>query len=343
MTLARQVNKDVLWSGETSTTVESLLVEHFQHNLPLVIRPYEAMGDLVGCSGETVIEALRDLTSSGRISRVGPVFRPNTIGASTLAAMAVPASRLDTVAELVNVHREINHNYQRDHHFNLWFVVTARTRADVERVLQAIRAESGLEVLDLPLEAQYHIDLGFSLQTPARASPDPNRCAATVCPPANGFDLSASESRLVASIQSGLPLTSRPFRQIAASTRLSEAAVITTLRRWLAQGVVARVGLVARHHELGYRANAMVVWNVPDQEVDAVGKCLGQFQCVTLCYRRPRRSGWPYNLFCMVHGRDRKTVLDQIDQLVETCHVGHVPHEILFSVRRFKQTGARYR
>jgi len=99
-----------------------------------------------------------------------------------------------------------------------------------------------------------------------------------------------------------------------------------------------------RHHELGYRANAMVVWDVPDEQVEQIGLQLGDQDCVTLCYQRPRRlPDWSYNLFCMVHGRDRGEVLACIDRITAALAIDTIPHEVLFSGRRFKQRGARYR
>nr|WP_305800389.1 hypothetical protein [Thiolapillus sp.] len=103
------------------------------------------------------------------------------------------------------------------------------------------------------------------------------------------------------------------------------------------------MGIVVRHHELGYTANAMVVWDVPDDQTRRVGKALGRHACVTLCYQRPRRlPEWPYNLFCMIHGKDRERVLNYLDSLVESEALQDIPHEVLFSGERFKQRGARY-
>ncbi|HJN25513.1 MAG TPA: AsnC family protein, partial [Rhodospirillales bacterium] len=102
-------------------------------------------------------------------------------------------------------------------------------------------------------------------------------------------------------------------------------------------------GLIVRHHELGYKANAMTVWNIDDDKVAEVGRCFGKFDFVTLCYRRPRRlPDWPYNLFCMVHGQERDAVLEQVEQLAEKSGAAAVGRDVLFSTRRFKQRGARY-
>ncbi|MDD3518197.1 MAG: AsnC family protein [Chromatiales bacterium] len=148
---------------------------------------------------------------------------------------------------------------------------------------------------------------------------------------------------LISAIQDGLPLVPRPYAAIGERIGLSEQEVIECLRILLEQGVIKRLGVVVRHRPLGYDANAMVVWDVPDERVQALGVCLGRFPFVTLCYRRPRRLPvWPYNLFTMIHGRDREQVLARVAELVDRCDLGDVPHQALFSRQCFKQRGARY-
>jgi len=156
--------------------------------------------------------------------------------------------------------------------------------------------------------------------------------------------LSDADNRIIAAIQDGLPLVSRPWAEVARQVGLEEEEVIERVRRLQEAGHIKRFGIVVRHHELGYQANAMVVWDVPDDQVDAVGEALGRQHCVTLCYRRPRRlPHWRYNLFSMIHGKDRQRVLDYIDQITEELGLQAIPKEVLFSGRRFKQRGAKYR
>ena len=155
--------------------------------------------------------------------------------------------------------------------------------------------------------------------------------------------LNDQERRLVAVIQDGLPLVAWPYAHLATALGLTQAEVINRIGHLQATGVIKRLGVVVRHRELGYRANAMVVWDVPDPDVDSVGKRLGAVDCINLCYRRPRRPpDWPYNLFCMIHGRDRDEVLLRIEEIA--CDVGleKIPRAVLFSGVRFKQRGARY-
>jgi DNA-binding Lrp family transcriptional regulator len=148
---------------------------------------------------------------------------------------------------------------------------------------------------------------------------------------------------LIEVIQNGLPLVPRPYALVGGQVGMSEREVIRSLETLLEQGVIKRLGVVVRHRELGYDANAMVVWDVPDGEVGQVGRRLGGFPFVTLCYRRPRRlPEWPYNLFTMIHGRDRGQVLARVDELIQTCDLRAIPHAALFSGQRFKQRGARY-
>lgn len=140
------------------------LLDEFQAGIPLAPRPFARMGEHLGLSEAEVIARLQRLTEAGAVSRVGPVFRPKQVGASTLAAMAVPPERLTEVAALVSAYPEVNHNYEREHAFNLWFVLTAPDRTRLECVLEEIGRRAGLPVLDLPMLAEYHIDLGFPLQ-----------------------------------------------------------------------------------------------------------------------------------------------------------------------------------
>ncbi len=140
------------------------LLNEFQAGIPLASRPFALMGEQLGLDEAEVIARLRRLTEAGAVSRVGPVFRPKQVGASTLAAMAVPPDRLAEVAAVVSAYPEVNHNYEREHEFNLWFVITAPDQEHLERVRNEIGQRAGLPVLDLPMLAEYHIDLGFPLQ-----------------------------------------------------------------------------------------------------------------------------------------------------------------------------------
>lgn len=140
------------------------LLNDFQHEFPLTPTPYADMARELGVSESEVLARLAALQADGTVSRVGAVLRPNTVGVSTLAAMAVPAERLEEIAALVSGYTEVNHNYEREHRLNLWFVAAAADALRLQQVLDDIAARSGIEVLSFPLVEDYHIDLGFDLK-----------------------------------------------------------------------------------------------------------------------------------------------------------------------------------
>jgi len=148
------------------THIERRLLNDFQHDFPLSPTPYADIAHELGVSEAEVLTTLARLQQQGAVSRVGAVLRPNTVGVSTLAAMAVPNAELETVAALVSAYQEVNHNYEREHRLNLWFVVTAPDSARLQQVLDEITSRSGYEVLPFPLLEDYHIDLGFDLKWP---------------------------------------------------------------------------------------------------------------------------------------------------------------------------------
>jgi len=155
--------------------------------------------------------------------------------------------------------------------------------------------------------------------------------------------LSEQDRALIAAIQGGLPLVAKPYAAIAAQLGLTESEIIARLQTLQAAGLIKRMGVVVKHRALGYRANAMVVWDVPDDQVERIGALLADEACVTLCYQRPRRlPAWRYNLFCMIHGRERDSVLRRLEQIISYHGLQQIPHSVLFSGRSFKQRGAHY-
>lgn len=154
-------------SGTTTMPIDDIdrrLLNEFQRNFPLTATPYADIARSLDVTEQDVIGRLQRLQSTGTVSRVGPVFRPNRIGASTLAAIVVPPAQLEEVAALVSAYAAVNHNYEREHVYNLWFVVAAPNVARLAAVLEDIAQRTGLEVMSLPMLEDYHIDLGFDLR-----------------------------------------------------------------------------------------------------------------------------------------------------------------------------------
>jgi siroheme decarboxylase len=155
--------------------------------------------------------------------------------------------------------------------------------------------------------------------------------------------LDDADQQLIATIQNGLPISDRPYANIAEQLGLSEDDVITRISSLLDDGLIKRFGVVVRHHELGYQENAMIVWDVPDELVHTVAHQIKSYPFVTLCYRRARQlPEWPYNLFCMIHGKSRDKVMHHLEAMINANDWHNYPRDVLFSKRRFKQRAANY-
>lgn len=309
------------------------LLNAWQRGFPLCPAPFEVLGQALGRPAGDVIAACQRLQSAGVLGRIGGVFAPGAGGAGLLAAMAVPRERLEAVAAAVSRHPGVSHNYERENLLNLWFVATAITPAALDQMLVQIERETGIAVLRLPMLRPYRIDLSFDISQRSAAAGGITRSAARPVAP--------QEAGLAALAEQGLPLVPRPFDTWAEALGWSTGDVLDTLSRWLAQGTLSRFGMVVRHHEVGYTANAMTVFDVPDDEVDACGERLACQPGVTLAYRRARAAQWGYNLYCMVHGQERSEVLALVQQAAQRAGIAHHRREVLFSLRRFTQRGPR--
>lgn len=360
MTILQKSSTAKFSSASTSklSQLQQDIINNFQKGFPLCSRPYLAIaqklnGNHSELSEQAVFTALSALDDSGVTSRIGPVFDHKKAGASTLAALAVDESNLDKIASIVNQFGQVNHNYARSSHFNktdynLWFVVTASDPVALNNTITRIELLTGLAVLVLPMEASYHLDLAFTINITGNSSPVVNntqpidtRCESALTEIQPLTEIGKSQLRKL--IEAGLPKLLQPYAKIAQAINATEQQVLAQIANWQQTGLIRRFGLVVKHRKLGFNANAMVVWNISSEQVDAVAAKLSKRPEVSLCYRRPRRlPDWPYNLFCMIHGTDKAFVLQQISDITDQLGLGHIEKDILFSFKAYKQKGASY-
>ena len=147
---------------------------------------------------------------------------------------------------------------------------------------------------------------------------------------------------MVLATQKGLPLARRPYHEVAERLGISPDEVMARFRQMLASGAVRRIAAVPNHYALGYRANGMSVWDVEDDRVSFLGGEVGALEFVSHCYLRPRRPPhWRYNLFAMVHGRDRDAVEQKVAHIAKLLAPHARAHDVLYSTRILKKTGLR--
>ena len=214
--------------------IDFRLLNDFQRDFPLCSAPFAELASRLGVAEGVVLRALEGLRRQGKIARVGAIFAPKRIGVSTLAAMAVPADQLAAIAEVVNRFPEVNHNYEREHRYNLWFVATAGSEGRLQAALGAIEQVAGWPVLKLPLLEEYHIDLGFALDGQGERPGSVRVRSQTFTAPT---PLDEFERRLVMALQEGLPLFIRPFSVLASRVGCDESEVLERIRRWCAEGI----------------------------------------------------------------------------------------------------------
>lgn len=315
-------------------SLDRRLLDEFQRDFPLVHRPFAQIAETVGTTEAEVLTRLIGLQGDGRIARVGATVRPNTVGASTLAAMAIPEDRLEEVAARVGKEAGVNHSYLRENDWNLWFVSTAPDEAALETSLQAIRRDTGLDVLDLRLVRPFNIDLGFSLSGQARTLPRRPAPDLSILQPGDRAILHA--------LSQGLPLTNAPFSTLSGQLGLTEDTLIDRINALYAASIITRMGVIVRHRSIGWSSNAMVVWKLPEDRMVPAGEALASHPGVTLCYQRRTVPGlWEYGLYSMIHARSRSEALDILASATELPELSGADHLPLFSVRCYKQTGAQ--
>jgi siroheme decarboxylase len=333
--------------------VDRALINAFQGGFPVCECPFKraaaALSDRgVGIDGEGLLERVQRLDEADVLTRFGALVDAQEIGGTaTLVAMHAPEERFEEVAEAVNAHREVAHNYEREHpHLNMWFVVSVADESRVEEVLAEIEEETGQETYNLPKQREFRVEAKFMLDGPIpEGDIDLSDLGPDVEPTGRGT-LSPAERDLVLAIQDGFPIVADPYEAIAAELSMDPDWVRETIKRFDQEGKIRRVGVIPNHYALGYTENGMTVWDVPDDLVGEVGPAIASLSFVTHCYERPRHEGvWPYNFFAMTHGRSEAESEDRIervrDRMSEFWDVGEDDWDTLFSTRILKKTGIR--
>jgi DNA-binding Lrp family transcriptional regulator len=138
------------------------IINNLQGEFPVSERPFLEAAQKLGIGERELIDRLEHLLEAGVLSRFGPMYHAERLGGGlTLAALAAPPEHFDEVANLVNAHPEVAHNYERDHALNMWFVIATERPEDIDRVLADIAAETGLVIHDMRKLEEFFVGLRF--------------------------------------------------------------------------------------------------------------------------------------------------------------------------------------
>lgn len=322
------------------TPLQRDFLNRFQGDFPLVERPFAHGAELLGTDEAGLIDLVRGLLDDGRLTRFGPLFDAERLGGRfTLAALAVPTADFERVAAILNAMPEVAHNYRREHPLNMWFVLAAASERGLAEAVMRIQAATGMPVYEFPKLKEFH--LGFWIELGADDSVGLRRVERS--PIEKGAVFDGLDRAILAATQAGLPLVPEPYTAVGEQVGVSGEEVIVRLAGMLRTGAVRRIGAVPNHYRLGLRGNGMSVWDVPDDQAEALGERVGALDFVSHCYLRPRRPPvWPYNLFAMVHGRDRAEVADKAAVIAELLGAACRRQAVLFSTEVLKKTGLRW-
>jgi len=318
------------------------LLSLVQEDFPIDERPYLRLAERLGCTEDDVIAHLAALVEQGVIRDVSPVFDLRLLGySSTLAALDVPPDRIEEVAALINARPEVTHNYLREGHPNLWFTVIAESPDAVQRTISSVERESGSSpVHNLPatrmFKARVVFDLGDAEPTKPSGGAEWGPHGAPTGPAVDAAHWPAIEQ-----LQEGIPLTSRPYDQLAERAGMPVADFLDCARLLKGSGIIRRMGVRLRHHRAGVRGNILSVWRVPEEEVERVGLAFAGLPEVTHCYSRPTFEGFPYNLYAMVSAPTPEAAEATLHRMSDTSGVRE--WVALKTGRELKKSTPRYR
>ncbi|HYT44430.1 MAG TPA: Lrp/AsnC family transcriptional regulator, partial [Methylomirabilota bacterium] len=258
---------------------------------------------------------------------------------SALVAFSVKPDKLNHVAEEVNKHQGVSHNYERNHEFNMWFTLAVAPNADIKTDLERLASIDGVtKYRVLPTLKLYKIGVRLDMVNEDAKMPEPTDNVKTLNP--RKFNLTERDKEFVRELQKDLKVMPEPFKELAGTLGITTSQLFEKTREYEDIGVMRRFAAILRHRDAGFTANGMVVWKVPDLKIDEVGNKLAAFPQVSHCYRRPIYPDWQFNLFSMVHARTIEAAEKIAIQMSES--IGIKDYRILFSSREFKKERVKY-
>lgn len=317
---------------------DAQLLDAIQRDFPVHPTPFEELGRRLGLSGAEVVERIGRLKANGVIRQISAIFDSAALGyRSALVAFEVEDERLDEVAQTVTSYHGVSHCYARDARYNLWFTMTVPPECEIEQeVSKAAKLQGVKDYLILPALKVFKIGVFLSISEEHRtADLELRPHIPNSLPPAAQINRSA-----VKALQHDLPLTERPFQTLAETECMTEEDLLAHARYMLDTGVMRRFAAVLRHVRAGYKANAMVCWDVPSELIDQVGLSMAVHPAVSHCYERPSYPQWPYSLYTMIHCRTESDLVGVINELVHSSDIS--AYQVLHSIREYKKSRVTY-
>ena len=316
------------------------LLNEIQWTFPLVTRPFDAIAKKFDTTPEIIKEKLNNLKEIGVLRQLSAIFDTRKLGyTSSLVAMEIEHDKLEHVASQINRHPGVSHNYERDHQFNLWFTLAVPPGADLNSELEKFNVLKGIKkVRMLPTLQLFKIGVKLDMVDDKKHEVAPTEEKKEI--KNIKFEPTEDDKDFIRELQKDMEIIDEPFVKAANNLGITEDELFSKMKHYESLGVLRRFAAILRHRQVGFTANGMIVWKVPEDRITSVGETLGSFPQVSHCYERPTYDDWQYNVFSMIHCKTHDEAYDVAKTIQNQIDVNE--YKILFSSREFKKTRVEY-
>ena len=316
------------------------LLNEIQWTFPLVTRPFDAIAKKFDSDPEIVKQRLVHLKKIGVLRQLSAIFDTRKLGyKSSLVAMEIEPEKLEYVANQINRHPGVSHNYERDHQFNLWFTLAVPPGSDLKTELDKFNVLDGIKkVRMLPTLQLFKIGVKLDMVDEKKHEVAPTEQKKEI--QNVNFTPTEKDKEFIRELQKDMEIIDEPFVRAANNLGITEDELFNQMKHYEKIGVMRRFAAILRHRQVGFTANGMIVWKVPEDRILEVGEKLGSYPQVSHCYQRPTYPDWPYNVFSMIHCKTHDEANEMAKTIQNQIHVDD--YKILFSSREFKKTRVEY-
>ena len=320
--------------------IDKQILNDIQWTFPLVDRPFLELAKKYDISEDQVIDRIKKLKQIGIIRQISAIFDTRKLGyKSALVAFAVDKNKIESVANEINKHPGVSHNYERNHEYNLWFTLAVPPYGDMKTDLEKMALLDGvLKYRVLPTLKMYKIGVKLDMVNDDPEKPTPNDEVKNMGIKAE--TISEIDREYIRQLQKDIEIVKEPFKTITENLEITSTDLFDRVKEYEKIGIMRRFAAILRHRQAGFTANGMIVWKIPEENIDEKGIKIASFPQVSHCYRRPIYPDWEFNLFSMIHARTMdaaEKIAKEISSVIEIEN-----YRILFSSREFKKERVRY-
>ena len=313
------------------------ILEEIQKDFPLVSNPFKEIGIKCNITEQETIDKIQKFSSENIIREISAILNASMIGyKSILVAVKANNDSINKVAEKINQHPGVSHNYLRENKYNIWFTLTIKQEFSFHNEVKNILGSKGVSgYLILPSINTFKIGVNFRF---SEDKVDQQK-------PVNSFtnkqvELKSDQKLIINKLQENFNIVSNPYKSICEYLNISEFRLFEQIKELKKAGMIKRISAVLRHRNIGFDFNGMTCLKIPDDKIKSAGEKTALFPEVSHCYQRPTFPDWPYSLFAMIHSRTKKECFDIVNKISKKIECSD--YIVLFSTKEFKKERVKY-